>query len=79
LTRKSVKIKIGEGRFLYRTVVKDSPIGPNESFDYRGKLFLKALADNFDLLLCGLNSFDTIHISKDSTGWTAEAEAEGTE
>ncbi len=78
MIRHSFKVKIGENRHRYRTIVEENgSLDPNESFSYTAKLFLKALSDTPDLLLCGFLPFKTLKMYHNGVGWVAEAEAEG--
>jgi hypothetical protein len=65
----------GRVRYMVRLTAEDCPKGSAEA-EARQTLFLQWIADNQELLRCGIKRWEKIRIEHNGTCWQLDAEAE---
>ena len=76
MKRTVTETKVGETQIRYRTRIEDdeSMKGSDEA-RMRQYLFMREIVDNWTLLTCGLQMFQSLRIFHSGNCWVAEAEA----
>jgi hypothetical protein len=77
MRREQKRFDEGEGTFRLVNKVFSDPVDQNETLRMRQVKFefVRILADQQDLLKCGMEEYDTLRIYHDGICWIAESQA----